>query len=227
MPSNKKIMKRYISLFVLLLFQVYISEASICDGFNETSTQERTLDALFDHCMRHKQCAHQFGLDTRFVNRTTFEIMMENVITNHNEYYEPLQAFCSMSSPDEIMEFIWPFIMLAESQENFLSCPLGFDLRINLDGTQQCVCSTGSDCSNSGNDDTLLLVFLILAVVSSLVLTILLFTSAIKPVVDLFKDGPLAEYKGSKKSAAKKIKKEERKSDSIQSRRRDATARYP
>lgn len=186
-------MRNYILVFI---FFVSLSNCSLCDNFNQTlSLGTRTFDDLFHHCSAHPECAHRFGLDMQFVNRTTFEILAESVITNYEDYYDPLSVLCNIEEANDLMEFFWPFIMISELQENFLECPLNFALRIRSDGTQQCVCATGSDCSSSSDDDTLIIVLLYVLIAAAVVLIIILFFQTIPSYTQLFKNGPLADYK--------------------------------
>lgn len=189
-----KLMRPFASITFLLLSSLFIltEASSLCN--NETSLGLRTFENLFSHCLENTRCAHQFGLDMNFVNKTTFDVLIESVITNYDSYYDPLERVCEAQTAEELMEFIWPLIMLAESRENFLQCPFNFVLQVRSDGTQQCVCESGSDCSTSSDDDTLIIVLLYILIAAAVILIIILFLKTFPDYVNLFKEGPLANY---------------------------------
>ena len=164
---------------------------NICQGLNTT----RDFDFLFSHCLNHPQCSHQFGLDTKRTNRTLFETLSESVVMKFENYGDPLQFICNLESDEQLLEFLWPLILITESQENFPICPLNHELRIRSDSTMHCVCSAGSDCDDmSSSDNTLLIILLYILIAAAVILVLIIFLKTLPSYINLFTNGPLASF---------------------------------
>lgn len=167
------------------------------------------LTQIYNHCLRHKRCSHTYGLDSGIVNRTLFDYLAEKVVTKYESYLFPLITLGTLGSQGQILEYIWPLILVTEAQENIPLCPLDHELRVRLDGTTECALSPstrslssratgcvmdeGDDSQAGVSDTTLALLYVLIA--AAVIILIILFWKSFPSFLDLRVNGPLAKYR--------------------------------
>jgi hypothetical protein len=178
---------------------------------NETVYIEDTTEIfstnLYSHCLKSQRCAHVYGLDSGIVNKTLFDYLSEKVITKYEHYYSPLLNICTIEDLAEVLEYVWPLILISEAQENIPLCPLDHQLKVRLDGTIECARSvstmalgspstaTTSSDNNNASVSTTALALLYVLVVAGVIILMVLFYNSFPSFLDLKVNGPLAKYR--------------------------------
>lgn len=177
---------------LLLLFTILIGfvRSDICDIVKtEKTTITEKKDKIFNHCVNHEDCSHYFGLDLKVKNRTLFEKLTNSILSDFEDFYDPLIALCDSNDPDQVMEILWPLMLISRRNENMPACPINHELRIRFDGSFDCACTAGSNCDTSTEDDDFLIVLLWIIVFAVAILGISYFVSSIFKSLNLYTVG--------------------------------------
>ena len=180
-------------LFLIIIFIFGFVRSDICDiVISEKNSITERKDDIFDHCSQHEDCSHFFGLDFRVKNRTLFERLTNSILSDFNNYYDPLIQICETNDPEEALRIIWPLMLISRRGENLPSCPLNHELRIKQDLSVECVCSAGANCStNSTENDNFLIILLWIFAGVIIIIFLADFVKTVLRYIKMWKSGIL------------------------------------